>query len=89
MAKDSPAARTSNSQAKAPETGSKSLLNARLTSEGRDIGNWLLTGLRGVGKTVLLNEMERIAQGEGFRTILVEAHEKKPFADRGIHHPTP
>ena len=40
----------------------------------------LLTGLRGVGKTVLLNQIERIALAEGFRTILVEAHEGKPLA---------
>ncbi len=40
----------------------------------------LLTGLRGVGKTVLLNEIERMAQGLGYRTILVEAHEKKPLS---------
>lgn len=40
----------------------------------------LMTGLRGVGKTVLLNEMERIALGEGYRTILVEAHESKSLA---------
>ena len=40
----------------------------------------LLTGLRGVGKTVLLNQIERIALAEGFRTILVEAHERKPLA---------
>ena len=39
----------------------------------------LLTGLRGVGKTVLLNEIERMAKGLGYRTILVEAHEKKPL----------
>ncbi|MFH0921593.1 MAG: AAA family ATPase [Fibrobacterota bacterium] len=39
----------------------------------------LLTGLRGVGKTVLLNEMERMAQKMGYRTILVEAHESKPL----------
>jgi hypothetical protein len=37
----------------------------------------LLTGLRGVGKTVLLNEMERIAQTDGYRTILIEAYENK------------
>ena len=37
----------------------------------------LLTGMRGVGKTVLLNEIERMAQGAGYRTILVEAHEGK------------
>jgi len=40
----------------------------------------LLTGLRGVGKTVLLNEIERIAQAAGYRTILVEAHEGKSLA---------
>jgi hypothetical protein len=40
----------------------------------------LLTGLRGVGKTVLLNEIERIAQSTGYRTILVEAHEGKSLA---------
>lgn len=37
----------------------------------------LLTGLRGVGKTVLLNEIERIAVAEGYRTITIEAHEDK------------
>jgi len=37
----------------------------------------LLTGLRGVGKTVLLNEMERIALEDGYRTILIEVHENK------------
>lgn len=40
----------------------------------------LMTGLRGVGKTVLLNEMERLAQADGYRTILVEAHENKSLA---------
>lgn len=37
----------------------------------------LLTGLRGVGKTVLLNEIERMARDEGYRTISIEAHEDK------------
>ena len=39
----------------------------------------LLTGLRGVGKTVLLNEIERTAQADGYRTLLVEAYEQKPL----------
>lgn len=39
----------------------------------------LLTGLRGVGKTVLLNEVDRMAKSEGYRTILVEAYEDKPL----------
>lgn len=37
----------------------------------------LLTGLRGVGKTVLLNEIERLAQADGYRTLSIEAHEDK------------
>ena len=37
----------------------------------------LLTGLRGVGKTVLLNEIEYMAIKEGYRTISIEAHENK------------
>jgi hypothetical protein len=37
----------------------------------------LLTGLRGVGKTVLLNEIERIAKTAGYGTISIEAHEEK------------
>lgn len=39
----------------------------------------LLTGLRGVGKTVLLNEIERIAKNDDYRIIQVEAHEDKPL----------
>ncbi len=39
----------------------------------------LLTGLRGVGKTVLLNEIERQAKAADYRTISIEAHEDKPL----------
>ena len=41
----------------------------------------LLTGLRGVGKTVLLNDIERMAKAAGYQTILLEAHEEKPLAE--------
>jgi hypothetical protein len=37
----------------------------------------LLTGLRGVGKTVLLNEIERMARAQDYRTVFIEAHENK------------
>jgi len=37
----------------------------------------LLTGLRGVGKTVLLNEIDHLAKSHGYRTISIEAHEDK------------
>lgn len=40
----------------------------------------LLTGLRGVGKTVLLNEIERMAAKEAYRTLGLEAHEDKSLA---------
>jgi hypothetical protein len=39
----------------------------------------LLTGLRGVGKTVLLNEIERMARADGYHTVSIEAHEDKPL----------
>ena len=44
---------------------------------GRPEKSLLLTGLRGVGKTVLLNEIERMAEHEGYKTLAVEAHEGK------------
>jgi len=39
----------------------------------------ILTGLRGVGKTVLLNEIERRAREDGYKTIVIEAYEDKPL----------
>ena len=44
---------------------------------GKPEKSLMLTGLRGVGKTVLLNEVRRMAQETGYRTVLVEAHEDK------------
>ena len=44
---------------------------------GRPEKSMLLTGLRGVGKTVLLNEIERLAKAGGYRTLAIEAHEDK------------
>ena len=41
----------------------------------------LLTGLRGVGKTVLLNEIERMARKDSYQSILLEAHEEKPLGE--------
>lgn len=49
------------------------------TRVGRSEKSMLLTGLRGVGKTVLLNELERLAGYKGYRTIPMEAHEGKPL----------
>ena len=47
--------------------------------EGRPEKSLLLTGLRGVGKTVLLNEIEVLARENNYRTVTLEAHEGKPL----------
>ena len=55
------------------------ILLARVRA-GRSERSMLLTGLRGVGKTVLLNEMEIVSRNEGCYPVLIEASEEKPFA---------
>lgn len=44
---------------------------------GRPEKSLLMTGLRGVGKTVLLVEIQKKAEKLGYKTIFVEAHEDK------------
>lgn len=44
---------------------------------GRSEKSMLLTGLRGVGKTVLLNEIDKRASATGARTVVLEAQEKR------------
>jgi hypothetical protein len=46
---------------------------------GRSEQSVLMVGLRGVGKTVLLNRMREIGQVQGYQALLVEAHENKPL----------
>ena len=46
----------------------------------------LLTGLRGVGKTVLLNKMDQKAADDGYRTVFIEAHEEKTLAALLVPH---
>jgi hypothetical protein len=57
---------------------------ARLTlgrvKAGRPERSFLLVGLRGVGKTVLLNKVRELADDLGYRAVLIEAHEGKPLA---------
>ena len=48
--------------------------------EGRPENSVLVVGLRGVGKTVLLNELEILAEQAGYKTILVEAHDSKSLS---------
>lgn len=44
---------------------------------GKPEKSLMLTGLRGVGKTVLLNEVSRMAQETGYRAVPIEVHEGK------------
>lgn len=44
---------------------------------GKPEKSFLMTGLRGVGKTVLLVEIQKKAEEIGYKTIFIEAHEDK------------
>ena len=48
---------------------------------GRTERSSMLIGLRGVGKTVLLNRIQRMADDRGFQTTLIEAPEDKSLAE--------
>ena len=46
---------------------------------GRASKSFIAVGLRGVGKTVVLNRVGQIAKEHGYRLCQIEAHEKKPL----------
>src|SRR5947208_13418571 len=46
----------------------------------------LLTGLRGVGKTVLLNEIERLAVKQDYRAVSIEAIESRSLGELLVPH---
>jgi hypothetical protein len=48
--------------------------------DGRPAKSQMLLGLRGVGKTVLLNELDRVAEHLGYLTIQLEAPEDRSLA---------
>ena len=60
------------------------LEQARITlgriKAGRPERSQLLIGLRGVGKTVLLNKIRELADQMGYKAVFIEAHESKPLA---------
>src|SRR4051812_21427959 len=49
--------------------------------QGRAIKSQMLLGLRGVGKTVLLNAIDELATKEGYLTIELEAPEERNLAE--------
>jgi hypothetical protein len=48
---------------------------------GRPERSFLMVGLRGVGKTVLLNRIRELADELGFSSLLIEAHEGKSLGE--------
>lgn len=50
-------------------------------AQGRPAQSLIMVGLRGVGKTVLLNKLNELAENEGFRTANIEAHEGKSLPE--------
>ena len=47
---------------------------------GRSEKSFLLVGLRGVGKTVLLHKISELSDKEGYRTLMIEASEDKKIS---------
>ena len=66
-----------------PELAGRSAIVAEIDTAlqriaiGRPAQSVILVGLRGVGKTVLLNRIKELAESRRYRTILIEAHEGK------------
>lgn len=58
----------------------RSVTAMRRLKAGRHERSQMLLGLRGVGKTVLLNRIEQLAETEGAETAFVEAPEKERLA---------
>jgi hypothetical protein len=52
------------------------ILLARVKA-GRSEQSMFMVGLRGVGKTVLLNRVREMAEVQGYQALLIEAHESK------------
>jgi hypothetical protein len=53
----------------------------RRIGAGRPSKSQMLLGLRGVGKTVLLNRFSEIAEAEGFHSIMLEAPEDRTLVE--------
>lgn len=50
------------------------------TKRGKPAKSFIILGLRGVGKTVLLNEFEQVAESAGCQTAMLETDPDKPLA---------
>jgi hypothetical protein len=48
---------------------------------GRSAKSFIAVGLRGVGKTVLLNRVRQVAEQAGYRVCMIEAQERRGLPD--------
>jgi hypothetical protein len=58
----------------------RALLALERIKRGRSEKSIMLIGLRGVGKTVLLNRISNMAEESGYKVAMIEAHENKDLA---------
>ena len=56
-------------------------LALRRIRDGRSAKSFIAVGLRGVGKTVIMNEIQQIAEEEQFQTIYIEAFDEIRLPD--------
>jgi hypothetical protein len=61
-------------------TTDRALLALERIKRGRSEKSMMLIGLRGVGKTVLLNRISKMAEDGGYKVAMIEAHENKDLA---------
>lgn len=59
----------------------KALLALARIKMGRPEKSMLLVGLRGVGKTVLLNKISKDAERQGYKVVMIEASEDKTLPE--------
>lgn len=59
----------------------EALIALKRTMQGRHARSQMLLGLRGTGKTVLLNTIENAAEGNGYYASVIEAPEDKPLTE--------
>ncbi|MCE3239454.1 MAG: family ATPase [Gammaproteobacteria bacterium] len=55
----------------------QAMMTLARVKRGRAEKSLMIIGLRGTGKTVLLYEISKLAEKEGYQTAFIEAHEKK------------
>lgn len=60
---------------------SRAEITLRRIAIGKPTKSMIIVGLRGVGKTVLLSEIEKLARAEDYFTLFVEAHEHKSLPE--------